>query len=124
MTPPAPIGYGGCSKPCEIMAMRKSIKKILSKPTGLVGGGGGTTGGQPGESGGKVIPSVPTGYGGSSNYYAIISIRMSLNRTPSAPTGLAGSGGAMISEDTLMHCGDPVGADGDKREFATFDAGM
>jgi hypothetical protein len=106
------------------MAMRKSIKKTLSKPTGLVGGGGGTTGGQPGESGGEVTPLAPTGYGGSSNYYAIISIRMSLNGTPLAPTGMVGSGGAMISEDTLMHCKDPVGADGVKREFATSDAGM
>jgi hypothetical protein len=104
--------------------MRKSIKKTLSKLTGLAGGGGGTTGGHPGESGGEVTPSVPTGYGGSSNYYAIIPMRMSLNGTQSAPTGLAGSGRAMISEDTLMHCGDPVGADGDKRELATSDAGM
>jgi hypothetical protein len=71
-----------------------------------------------------VTPSAPIGYGGCSNYYAIIPIRMSLNGTPSAPTGLARSGGAMISEDTLMHCGDPIGADGDKREFATSDAGM
>jgi hypothetical protein len=104
--------------------MRKSIKKTLSKPTGLVGGGGGTTGGHPGESGSEVTLSMPTGYGGSSNYYAIIPMRMSFNGTPSAPTGLAGSGGAMISEDTLMHCGNPVGADGDKRELATSDAGM
>jgi hypothetical protein len=67
-TPSVPIGYGRCSNHCDIMAMRKSFKRTLLAPTGLAGGGGGTTGGHLRDSGGEVTLSVPTGYGGSSNY--------------------------------------------------------